>query len=385
MVTYLDWRWIFFLNLPVGIIGIALALSLVPDLRPGRAHRLDLVGVALATAGLFGIVFGLIEGQRYSWGVISGTSVTIPEVITAGVVLLAVFLAWERVQAEPLLPLSLFRNRDYSVAVWLSALTFFGMFGFMFTTTLDFQSVLGMSAVQAGLTTLPLTLTIMLVSPFAGRLTDRLGGRYILLFGCLAFAAGIAGVAAVESAHANSFTYAIPFAMAGLGMGSMIAPIMTVALQRIEPVMTGAASGLLNTSRQIGAAVGAAIVGAVMQNQLLSSMHDEAVKTSSQLPPALRLRFVDGFANLASSGFEVGRRQGGAQLPPGIPPQAAHLIQQLTHEVFVNAFVAAMRPTLAVPVTALLLGALSCLLIGRKIARAVDGEREVELMSETAA
>ena len=387
IVSYLDWRWIFFVNLPIGILGIALALWLVPDLRPGRRHRLDLVGVGLATAGLFGIVFGLIEGQRYSWGEIAGSALTIPEVITAGVLLLAAFLIWERAQAEPLLPLSLFKNRDYSVATWLSALMFFGMFGFMLTTTLDLQSVLGMSAVQAGLTTLPLTLTIMLVSPFAGRFTDRVGGRYILMFGCLAFAAGIAGVAVVESASANSFTYALPLALAGLGMGSMMAPIMTVAMQRIEPAMAGAASGLLNTSRQVGAAVGAAVVGAVMQNQLLSAMHDEAVKASGQLPPPVRQRFVDGFASAASSGFEVGRGQsGGAQVPAGVPPQSVPLVQQLIHDVFINAFVTAMRPTLALPAAVFVLGALTCLLIARRAAAPAGAvELEVELAPENAA
>ena len=387
IVTYLDWRWIFFVNLPIGVVGIALALWLVPDLRPGRAHRLDLVGVGLATMSLLGIVFGLIEGQRYSWGAIAGSVVTIPEVLAGGLVLLAVFLAWERAQAEPLLPLSLFKNRDYTVAVWLSALTFFGMFGFMFTTSLDFQSVLGMSAVQAGLTTLPLTLTIMVVSPLAGRFTDRIGGRYILLLGCLAFATGIAGVALVESATSNSFTYALPLAIAGLGMGLMIAPIMTVAMQRIEPVMTGAASGLLNTSRQVGAVVGAAVIGAVMQNRLLAAMHDEAVKSSAQLPVPLQQRFVAGFTNVAGGGIEVGRGQsGGAQLPAGVPPQSVHLVQQLSHDVFVNGFITAMRPTLAVPVAAFLLGAISCLLIARKIVKPASvSQPDAELVAETAA
>ena len=387
IVTYLDWRWIFFVNLPIGLVGIALAFWLVPDLRPGRRHRLDLGGVALASAGLFAIVFGLIEGQRYDWGVIDGTALTIPEVIGAGALLLAAFVLWERAQAEPLVPLGLFKNRDYAIAVWLSALTFFGMFGFMLTTTIDLQSVLGMSAIQAGLATLPLTLTIMIVSPFAGRITDRIGGRYVLMFGSLAFASGIAGVAMVESSSSTWITYAVPLALAGLGMGSMIAPIMTVAMHRIEPVMAGAASGLLNTSRQVGAAIGAAVVGAVLQGQLVSAMHDQAVSASVQLPPAFRQRFVDGFAAAAGNGFAVGRGQsGGAQVPAGVPSQYVNLVQQLSHDVFVNGFVTAMRPTLAVPALVFIAGAFTCVLIKRRTEAPAQAEDSVlEVVSESAA
>ena len=388
IVTYLDWRWIFFVNLPIGLIGIALAFWLVPDLRPGRRHRLDLGGVVLSTAALFAIVFGLIEGQRYDWGAITGTAVTIPEVIGAGIVLVGAFIAWERFQAEPLVPLSLFKNRDYSVAALLSALSFFGMFGFFLVTTIDFQSVLGMSAVEAGLTSLPATLTIALVSPFAGRLTDRIGGRYVLTFACLAFAAGVGGVALVESSTSQWYDYSAPLVLLGIGMGCMIAPIMTVAMHRIEPAMAGAASGLLNTSRQVGAAIGAAVVGAVLQNQLLTAMHDQAVTASAQLPPAFRQRFIDGFAAAASNGFSVGRGQsGGATLPAGLPPQSVALVERLIHEVFINGFVAAMRPSLAVAAAGLIVGALASLLIStrRTQAAVLQSAPAVEVVAEPAA
>jgi EmrB/QacA subfamily drug resistance transporter len=367
IVTYLDWRWIFFVNLPIGVIGIALALWLVPSIRTGRGHSLDLAGVALATSGLLAIVFGLVEGQRYSWGPISGLPLTIPEVIAGGVIVLAAFIVWERSRTEPLLPLQLFRNRDYSVATLLTAVQFFGMFGFFVTTTIYFQSVLGMSAVQAGLTSLPVSLTIMAVSPFAGRLTDRFGGRYILMAGSLLFGAGIGAVALVASLSSNSFTFTLPLAIVGLGSGLMIAPIMTVAMHRIEPAMAGAASAVLNTSRQVGAAVGAAVVGAVMQNQLLTAMRDRALTDSAQLPPALRGRFVDGVSAAAAKGFDVGRGQsGGVQLPGGLPPQALHQLQALVHDVFVNGYIVAMRPTLFVAVLGFVVGAAACTLIGRR-------------------
>ena len=368
IVTTLDWRWIFFVNLPIGIAGIALAVLFVPDLRPGRRHRLDLVGVALATAGLSGVIFGLIEGQRYEWGAVAGSWVTIPEIIAAGVVVLAVFLVWERFQREPLVPLSLFRNRNFSLMVWLSALWQFALFGFFLTTTINLQSVLGMSAIRAGLTTIPVTLCMVLVGPIAGRLTDRIGSRSILMLGFVLFAAGIAGVAAVESATATSLTFTVPLAVLGLGLGCVIAPLTTEAMREVPPVLAGAASGTLNTSRQVGSAIGAAVIGgAVLQYQLATALRDQALGAAQQLPPPFRQGFLDGFAAAARGGLAVGRGQsGGAQVPAGLPPEAAQLVQRLVHDVFVHAYVTAMRPTLAVAVAALLFGALTCALIVRR-------------------
>lgn len=375
IVTYLNWRWIFLVNLPIGAAGILLASRFVPDLRPGRAHSLDLVGVALASAGLFGIVFGLIDGQRYDWGAVAGIAITIPEVIGAGVVLLLGFLFWESRQAEPLLPLALFRNRNFSIMAWLSGLNFFAMFGFTLTMTIYMQSVLGWSAIKSGLTTIPITAGIALVSPFAGRLTDRLGGRYILMGGAALFATGVAWAASVVSLSASSFTFTAPLAVVGIGMGLMISPIMTEAMREVAPALAGAASGLLNTSRQVGAAIGAAVIGAVLQNQLGSALHDHAVSASSQLPLQLRASFVAGFDGAARQGLSVGRGQSGAALPPGLPPQAVELVQRLVHDTFVSSYIVAMRPALLVAASALLIGSLSCILmVGRQRPAATEIE-----------
>ena len=385
IVTYLDWRWIFFVNVPIGIVGIGATFLLVPDLRPGKRHRLDLIGVALATGSLFAVVFGLIEGQRYDWGTVAGSWLTIPEIIAAGVILLGLFLVWERFQHEPLLPLSLFRNRNFSIMIWLGALWQFALLGFILVTTIDLQSVLGMSAVRAGLTTTPFTLCMVLTAPFAGRLTDRIGGRYILTLGFVLFGAGIAGMALVESVTSTSFRFVLPLAVAGVGLGCVVAPLTTEAMREVPPVMTGAASGALNTSRQIGSAIGGAVVaGAVLQSQLTSALRDRALAAASQVPPPFRQGFVDGFANAAKGGLEVGRGQSGVgQLPPGLPPQAAQLVQRLVHDVFINAYATAMRPTLAVVAVALLLGALSCNLITRR-AEGVPGA-QAPRVAETAA
>jgi len=120
LVTYIDWRWIFYVNVPIGIAAVIATFAIIPDLRPGRRHGWDVIGVILATAGLFGVVFGLIEGQRYNWGEISSYVINIPEVIGAGACLLVVFIVRERYQREPLVPLSLFADRNFAVANWVA-------------------------------------------------------------------------------------------------------------------------------------------------------------------------------------------------------------------------------------------------------------------------
>jgi len=375
LVSYVDWRWIFYVNVPVGLIALGGALFVVPDLRPGRRHRLDLVGVALASVGLFLIVFGLVEGQRYDWGAIWG-AITIPEMIVAGAVLLLVFVAFERYQAEPLLPLTLFGNRNFSIAIWVSAVVAFGMLGFFIPVTIFLQSVLGFSALKAGLTFVPMSILSMLVAPWAGRLSDRLGGKYILLAGLTFFAAGMGLVVYLISLSATQATFWGPAALAGIGMGMTFAPLTTVAMRNVSPQMAGAASGVLNTVRQLGGAVGSAVIGAVLQNRLATQLHDQAVAYSGRVDPAFRSRFIDGFSHAASSGFKVGVGQtGGVQLPPGLPPAAIHSLRVLFKLVFDQAYTNAVRPTLAVSIAVLAVGALSCLLIERRVKAAARAQR----------
>src|SRR5438270_542475 len=146
IITYINWRWIFFVNVPIGIGALIATFLIIPDLRMARRHGWDIVGVLLSTAGLFGVVFGLIEGQKYSWGQITSTVFTIPEVIGGGVVLLVLFMVWERFQTEPLIPLSLFADRNFAVANWIAAAIRFGMLSLFFPITIYLQSVSGLSA-----------------------------------------------------------------------------------------------------------------------------------------------------------------------------------------------------------------------------------------------
>jgi EmrB/QacA subfamily drug resistance transporter len=334
IVTYIDWRWIFFVNVPIGIAAIVATFAIIPDLRPGRTHGWDIPGVFLATAGLFAIVFGLIEGQRYNWGEIASYGVTIPELIVGGVLLLIVFIVWERFQSEPLVPLSLFSDRNFAVANWIAAAIAFGMMSLFLPVVIYLQSVRGFSAFTAGLTLAPMSLTSMVFAPFAGRLADRIGGKYILMTGISVFTIGFGSVIFVAGPDSTWITFLVPAIIAGAGMGMTFAPMTTVAMRNVTPRMAGAASGVLNTTRQLGQAIGSAVVGAILQNQLAITLHNQAVSHAAALPAAFRDQFVAAFSTVASNGFEIGTGQNGAKLPPGLPPAVAQQLTVLAHEVY---------------------------------------------------
>jgi MFS family permease len=230
-----------------------------------------------------------------------------------------------------------------------------------------------MSPLLSGLTFAPMSIASMFVAPFAGRLTDRFGGKYFLMGGLTLFGTGMAIVAALATVHSTWQTFVLPLVVSGVGMGMIFAPMTTTAMRDIQPQQAGAASGVFNTTRQLGAAFGAAGVGAVLQNRLAVSLHDQAVSASAQLPPAFRSQFVNGFSTAAKTGFQVGRGQtGGIHLPANVPAQVATQLQHLVHDVFTHGYILAMRPTIGVGVAVLALAALSCVLVANKKAVAVE-------------
>src|SRR5690349_17401080 len=314
IITYIDWRWIFYINVPVGILALVATFLIVPDLRPGRRHGWDIVGIIVATAGLFAIVFGLIEGQKYSWGQVDSYGITIPEIIGAGAALIVLFLLWERSQKEPLLPLNLFANRNFAVANWIAAAISFGMLSMFLPFTIYLQSARGFSALVAGLTMAPMSVTSMFVAPFAGRFADKVGGKYILTAGISLFTIGMASIALVAGPDSTWINFLVPAIIAGAGMGMTFAPMTTVAMRNIEPRIAGSASAVLNTIRQLGAVIGSAVVGALLQNQLATTLHNEAVSHAGALPIAFQARFIAIFTNISSSGFQVGAGETGAKL-----------------------------------------------------------------------
>jgi EmrB/QacA subfamily drug resistance transporter len=387
LVTAFDWRWIFFVNVPIGVLVLLITPVIIPDVRLGRRHRIDIPGVLLASAALLAICYGLVEGQKYNWGTITGF-ISIPLVLGLGVALLLAFLLVQKLtqNKEPLVPFAVFRDRNYSVVNWVSGVLAIGMMGIFLPLTIYLQSVLGFSALKAGLVMAPASLVSMFVAPVAGRTTDKIGGKFILMSGLILFGAGMGWIALIAHPDSAWPVFVAPLVVAGLGMGCIFAPMVTVAMRNIEPRMAGAASGVLNTVRQVGLVIGTATVGALLQNRLVSSISSEASTKSAALPPQVRHRFVTAIDSSAKNGIQVGAGQNGGSthLSHGLPQQVIAEIARIGHEVFTSAYVTAMRQTMLLPIVLLAVGAISCLAIKQPRRASQPTEPEVA-KAETAA
>jgi len=378
IVTHWDWCWIFYVNVPVGMVAFLLTLVVVPDLRPGRPHRLDLAGVALASTSLLCIVFGLIEGQRYSWSTVSGF-VTIPEIIGAGVVLLLAFVGSQalRQASEPLLPFAVFADRNFTVMTVVLAAMGFAILGLFLPLAIYYQSVLGLSAVSAGLIIAAQPLAMMASSSVAAGLLQRTGGKALLIPGLTLFACGMGYIDWVANAKSGRWTFLPGLIASGIGLGFIWTPVFSLATQNLQPQLAGVASGVLNTIQELGTVLAGAVIGAVLQDRLATSLHTRAVQAASHLPAQARGSFVHGFGHAANGGFQVGRGQtgGSVQLSPGVAPHTAQHIAQTAHVVFSQAFVDAMRPSLLLPIAVVLLAAVGCFAVRRPQSQSVEQDR----------
>jgi EmrB/QacA subfamily drug resistance transporter len=377
LVTAFDWRYIFFVNLPIGVIVLALTFVIIPDVRLGRRHRIDIPGVLLASAALLAICYGLVEGQKYSWGTIT-SFLSIPLILGVGVVLLAVFLGYQKLtqSREPLLPFAVFRDRNFSVMNWVSGVLAVGMMGIFLPFTIYLQSDLGFSALKAGLAMAPASLISMFVAPVAGQMTDKIGGKYILMSGLILFGGGMGWLALIATPSSSWESFLAPLIVAGFGMGCVFAPLVTTAMRNIQPQMAGAASGVLNTVRQVGLVIGTAAVGALLQNRLVSTMTSQAQTRSAALPSRIRGRFIAEIHNSANNGIQVGAGQnGGISGQAGLPARLAAEVARIGHEVFTSGYVQAMRSTMLLPVILLAVGAVSCLALRERRPAASPGPR----------
>jgi EmrB/QacA subfamily drug resistance transporter len=361
IVTHWDWRGIFFVNVPVGLLSIALTLWIVPDLRPGRRHRLDLSGVAVATLALTAITFALTEGQRYDWG---GGIVAL---LVVGALLLGVFVWLQRRrqtgEREPLIPFALFHDRNFTLMIIVGGAMQLGMTGLFLPFTIYLQSVLGLSALQAGLVFVPSSALSMVLTPLVGRLVDRIGGKFILMAGLALFGIGMAVIDVAASVDSSRWAFVPGVLITGAGLSGIFVPMVTVAMAEVQPRLAGAASGLLNTTRQLGGVLGGALVGALLQNRLAVALHDEALARADEVPAAARAGFVRGFEQASEGGLEVGAGQAASQVraPAGAPDAIADQIGRVAGDVFHHAFVDALHPTLLLPIVVLLLAAAACL------------------------
>ena len=256
VVDGISWQWIFWLNVPVGLVLLPLASRLQESYGPDRA--LDLPGLALASLGLLGLVWGLVHGNAEGWA-----STEIVGSLAAGAVALAAFVAWERRAPRPMLPMRLFRSRAFSAANGASLFMYFGMFGSIFLLTQFFQTAQGYSPLEAGLRVLPWTAMPMVVAPIAGALSDRIGGRPFMALGLGLQAVGLAWIAAVSEPSVGYASLVGPFILSGIGMGMFFAPVANVVLSAVRPQEEGKASGANNAIREVGGVLGVAVLASV--------------------------------------------------------------------------------------------------------------------------
>jgi EmrB/QacA subfamily drug resistance transporter len=260
VVSGISWQWIFWLNVPVGLLLLPLATQLAESKGPDKA--LDLLGLGLASLGLLGIVWGLIHGNGDGW-----TSPLIVGALAAGVALLAGFVAWELRARAPMLPMRFFRERAFSAANGASLFMYFGMFGSIFLLTQFFQTAQGYSAFESGLRVLPWTAMPMLVAPIAGALSDRIGGRPLMATGLALQALGLAWIAAVTTPTVGYTSLVGPFVVSGIGMGMFFAPVANVVLSAVKPVEEGKASGANNAIREVGGVLGVAVLATIFARE----------------------------------------------------------------------------------------------------------------------
>jgi EmrB/QacA subfamily drug resistance transporter len=257
VVQGISWHWIFWINVPIGLVLVPLAAAVLRESR-GPYGSLDLPGLALASSGAFGIVFGLVRAQSLGW-----TSPTILVALLGGVALLALFVAWELRAAEPMLPMSFFSRRAFAVTNFASLTMYFGMFGSIFFLSQLMQNVLHNSPLQAGLKILVWTGATMVTAPLAGVYSQRFGSRPFMLAGLSLQAGALAWLAAIISTHVPYSAMIVPFVLAGAGMALVFAPAAAAVLSSVRVEQTGQASGATNAIRETGGVLGVAVLASV--------------------------------------------------------------------------------------------------------------------------
>ncbi|MFC0673225.1 DHA2 family efflux MFS transporter permease subunit [Brachybacterium hainanense] len=336
------WEWIFFVNLPVGAIGLLLAARNVPRFST-RAHSFDWIGVVLSAVGLFLLVFGIQEGNTYDWGRITDSlrigpvqthvPVSVPGMIIAGVLVMALFVLWQAVnRREPLVPLSLFRDRNFSVANIAIAMMGATVLTLSFPITLYFQRVLGMSPTQAALMTVPMALVSGGLAPVVGAWMNRIDPRLMALGGFGSMAAGLFWLSRIMTPDAPIVLLLLPFVLVGLGNALIWGPLSMTATRNLPPSMAGAGSGVYNETRQIGSVLGSAAIATVMNDRIAQ-------------------RITETVGDAGGTGIPAGEGSQTAQLPDVLHP----------------AFASAMADSLLLPVALSLVGLVAALFIGKPV------------------
>jgi EmrB/QacA subfamily drug resistance transporter len=257
MVQIGSWHWIFWINVPIGALLIPLAITQL-DESHGASQRLDFSGLALASSGLFGIVYGLVRAQTLGW-----TSLQVAVSLAAGAVLVVAFVIHELRTEEPMVPMEFFANRGFAVTNAVSLAMYFGMFGSIFFLGQYLQNVLGNTPFQAGLKLLTWTGATMVVAPLAGVFSERFGTRWFMVTGLTLQAIALGWLGAAAGLHQSYTSMIVPFVLAGSGMALVFAPSANAVLASVTTEQTGQASGATNSIRELGGTLGIAVLATV--------------------------------------------------------------------------------------------------------------------------
>jgi EmrB/QacA subfamily drug resistance transporter len=326
LTDLLNWRWILFVNVPIGVAALVVARRALPESRADMAHRhLDITGALTITVGLVAVVWAIVRTNTYSWG---SVQVLVP--LALGLALVGAFLYHQaKISKAPLVLLRIFRSRSVSGGNAVILLFFGAMFGSWYFETLYMQHVLGFSPLQAGLAFLPQTLIIAAGAQVTARLVTRIGPRPLIMIGAVIGASGMAWLSRISPASTFVDGLLGPFILIGLGMGLAVTPITVAGTAGVPRADAGLASGLLNTSRTIGASIGLAALATVAASRTTSALRG-AVVTHARTAAAL----TDGYALVILIAAIILFAAGVVAMFTLVPPrEAKEEVKALTHDL----------------------------------------------------
>jgi EmrB/QacA subfamily drug resistance transporter len=285
------WRYVFYINIPIGILAIISTLTIVKESKDSeQKHKYDIVGILLSSISIFLLTFGFIEGAKFGWWKVNeqfilfgqtigvGDISVIPFLFLLSVLMIIVFVLYEKTRTvDPLVDMNLFKARNFSIGSFAAAVLSFSMMGSFFLLPLFLQSIMGFSAIKTGQVLLPFAITIMIMAPIAGRLADKFGGKYLISAGMAIMAIGGFYIGHFRlDTQINELV--IPFIIMGIGMGMSMSPLTNITLLETPEDEIGGASGVISTARQVGSVMGIAILAAFLQTTIVSNIRTDIGK-----------------------------------------------------------------------------------------------------------
>nr|WP_245646913.1 DHA2 family efflux MFS transporter permease subunit [Microtetraspora niveoalba] len=316
LVENVSWQSVFFINVPVGAVALAVGVWVLKESRAQMLSRIDWLGVVLLSGTMFSLVWAIIKAPDWGWG--DGKTIAF---IAATVVIGGIFLFWQSRVSEPLLPLSLFRNSSVSIGTGLMILVAFSMFGAMFFLTFFFQGVHGLSPMDSGLRMLPMSAGMIVASPLAGVLIGKLGPKITIAGGMLvtALAMFLMSRLSVEAAFIDS---AIPFVLLAFGLSPVFVGATEIIVGNAPEDLSGVAGGVQQSAMQVGGALGTAILGAIVSAKVGEVLPGHIGQAAAAIPAEQ----MEGLKGLAAVGMA----------PPGLPEPMGSVITKAAHLSFMD-------------------------------------------------